>query len=105
MSALPLLLWKNLKAGWRRHWARQRMGRLRLADSLGLGDRRSAGILEVEGRRFLIGSTPHAVTLLAELGLRRDVAAPGGTHDAPDGAINHFPERLQDKSPNGESAA
>jgi flagellar biogenesis protein FliO len=67
VNVLRLLLGKNLRAGWRQRWARRRLGRLRLADSLGLGDRRSVGILEVEGRRLLIGSTPQAVTLLAEL--------------------------------------
>jgi len=36
-------------------------------DSLGLGERRSVAVLEVEGRRFLIGATQHAVTLLGEL--------------------------------------
>ena len=46
---------------------RRAAGRLRLVDSLSLGERRFAGILELEGRRFLIGATSQAVTLLAEL--------------------------------------
>ena len=56
---------------WRTHclslWARRPTKRLRLIESLGLGDRRFAGILEVDGRRFLIGTTPQTVTLLGEL--------------------------------------
>jgi flagellar biosynthesis protein FliO len=57
---------------WKGHWkapwaARRRVGRLRLVDSLGLGERRSVAVLEVEGRRFLVGTTPQAVTLLGEL--------------------------------------
>jgi flagellar biogenesis protein FliO len=55
------------KRGWQASWAKRRTGRLRLVDSLGLGERRSVAVLEVEGRRFLIGATPHAVTLLGEL--------------------------------------
>ena len=58
-------------ATWlRRQWARRpaaQMEKLRLVHSLGLGERRSVFILAVEGRRFLVGSTPQSVTLLAEL--------------------------------------
>lgn len=60
----------RVRAGWKGRWGRRRTGRLRLVESISLGDRRSAGILEIEGRRFLIGATPQAVTLLGELGER-----------------------------------
>jgi len=101
INALWFLLWKKLRAGWQSAWVRRTTGRLRLADSLALGDRRSAGILEVEGRRFLIGTTAHAVTLLAELGGARSEAADGvgnGTGDL-------FRQRSAEGAPGTESAA
>ena len=67
-----LLRWKVLCLRW---WSRRPAKPLRLIASLSLGDRRFAGILEVEGRRFLIGTTPQTVTLLGEL-QPTDVAEP-----------------------------
>ncbi len=79
MKASALAAWKRLRSAgwtklpcrlrayWKAHWTKRRTDRLRLVDSLGLGERRSVAVLEVEGRRFLIGATQHAVTLLGEL--------------------------------------
>jgi len=68
-------------AGWIRGlWRRcvaPRTNKLQLVDSLGLGERRSVSVLCLEGRRFLIGSTPQSVTLLAEL--QPDPASASGT--------------------------
>jgi len=85
------------KLAWQRAWVQRKAGRLRLADSLALGDRRSAGILEVEGRRFLIGTTAHVVTLLAELG--------GARSEAADGVGNGSDDLFRQGSPNAASGA
>ena len=97
LKALWFLLRKKLRAGWQSAWVRRKTGRLRLADSLALGDRRSAGILEVEGRRFLIGTTAHAVTLLAELG--------GARSETADGVGNGSDDLFRQGSPNAASGA
>ena len=41
--------------------------RLRLGEWLGLGEHRFAAVLEFDGQRFLVGGTPHSLSLLAEL--------------------------------------
>mgnify|MGYP001555983101 CR=1 FL=1 len=46
---------------------RRRQRRLRMVETLSLGERRLVGVLEVDGREFLIGATSHAVTLLSNL--------------------------------------
>ena len=69
---------RGLRAYWFHQWrSRTSPARLRLVDSLSLGERRFAGVLELEGRRFLIGTTPHAITLLAELAPESSCAEPG----------------------------
>ena len=40
---------------------------IRLIESLGMGDRRSVSLIEVGGSRYLLGSTPGSVNLLAML--------------------------------------
>lgn len=42
-------------------------GKLRIEETLALGDRRYVSILEVEGARFLLGLTPQGVSLLSRL--------------------------------------
>jgi len=105
MNALRLLLWRKLRAGWQSAWVRRKTGRLRLADSLALGDRRSAGILEVEGRRYLIGTTAHAVTLLAELGGARSEAADGVGNGVGNGSDDLFRQGSPNAASGAESAA
>jgi len=40
---------------------------LKIVESLGMGDRRSIALVEVGGKRFLIGSTPQQVNMLTAL--------------------------------------
>lgn len=47
---------------------KRRARRLRLEETLSLGDRRFVALLRVDGRELLIGATPHSLTLLDELG-------------------------------------
>jgi len=42
-------------------------GRLRIVDSLVVGPQRQLLVVEVEGRQFLIGATPQALTFLTEI--------------------------------------
>ncbi len=41
--------------------------RLKVVESLGMGDKRSIAIVEIEGKRFLIGNTVHQISLLSLL--------------------------------------
>lgn len=41
---------------------------LRLIESMSMGDKRSIAIIQVGDKRFLVGNTPHQLTLLSQLG-------------------------------------
>lgn len=47
---------------------RRRQRRLRLLETLSLGERRFIGLLAVDGRELLVGATTHSLSLLTELG-------------------------------------
>jgi len=49
------------------HRARRTRKSLRVAETAALGDRRFVAVVEFERRRFLIGTSPSSVTLLAAL--------------------------------------
>ena len=52
-------------------------GKLKIDETLALGDRRYVSILDVEGERFLIALAPQGISLLARLdGLEREPGAP-----------------------------
>ncbi|HEY6764465.1 MAG TPA: flagellar biosynthetic protein FliO [Candidatus Sulfotelmatobacter sp.] len=61
--------WLQLRSLWQ--WiarlGRSTPRRLRLAESLPLGDRRFVAVLELDGSRFLLGATPSSLVLLARL--------------------------------------
>ncbi|MGH9412363.1 MAG: flagellar biosynthetic protein FliO [Terriglobales bacterium] len=48
----------------------RRQRRLRLIETLALGERRFIGLLAVDGRELLVGATSHSLSLLTELGER-----------------------------------
>lgn len=54
---------------------------LRLLETLPMGEKRSIAVVEVAGKRFLIGNTPNEITMLAplEAGLPRESRAIEGT--------------------------
>jgi len=56
-------------------------GKLRVEESLALGDRRFVSILDIEGERFLIALTPQQITLLTKLD-PGDRGEPGTFDDA-----------------------
>ncbi len=59
-------LWALKKYG-RKHLPGSGGGRLKVAETLALGDRRYVSILEAEGERFLIALHPTGITLLSRL--------------------------------------
>lgn len=59
----------NRARSWR-FWqkaTRRRQKRLRLVESLPLGERRFVAVINVDGRDFLVGAAPQSVALLTEL--------------------------------------
>jgi flagellar biogenesis protein FliO len=70
----------RLQAFWRALVSRTGSKRklLSVRESAALGDRRFVAVVEFERQRFLIGSSPASVTLLAQLPDRRGDREPGG---------------------------
>jgi Flagellar biosynthesis protein, FliO len=69
-SPIPIDLWRRLRAWWKRlrRWSQRAPRRLRLCDSLPLGERRFVAVVEFERSRFLLGGTSSSLVLLARLG-------------------------------------
>ncbi len=63
-------LWQRARAWWKhfRRLSQRRPRRLRLCESLPLGERRFVAVVEFERSRFLVGGTPASLVLLAQLG-------------------------------------
>jgi Flagellar biosynthesis protein, FliO len=62
-------LWRRARSVWERvlGWSRRRPRRLRLCESLPLGERRFVAVVEFERSRFLVGGTSGSLVLLARL--------------------------------------
>jgi flagellar biogenesis protein FliO len=69
-AIISIDLWRRLRAWWKRlrRWSQRAPRRLRLCDSLPLGERRFVAVVEFEHSRFLVGGTPSSLVLLARLG-------------------------------------
>jgi len=54
---------------WRRWWRARprRERRLRLVETLALGERRFVAVVSLDGREYLVGGTPSSLALLSEL--------------------------------------
>jgi len=50
----------------------RRQRRLRLCETLSLGDKRLIALVEYENQRFLVGATPQRISLLQSLGPATD---------------------------------
>lgn len=63
-------LWRRAWAGWQRllRLSRHAPRRLRLCESLPLGEKRFVAVVEFEHTRFLLGGTSTSLILLAPLG-------------------------------------
>ena len=66
-------LWKAIRMAWQRILGSTRRPdrRLRLAETLGLGERRFVAVVEFDEARFLVGGTSASLVLLARLEDRR----------------------------------
>jgi flagellar biogenesis protein FliO len=75
---------------WWRHLVRitiRQPRRLRLCESLPLGDRRFVAVIEFEKSRFLVGGTSSSLALLARLS-NESVSAPVANEPAAEGKTN-----------------
>ncbi len=92
-GGIPLLMlkakfWNEVSAWWGRL---QRLGRrapkrLRLCESLGLGERRFVAVVEFDRARFLVGGTSSSLSLLARLDDRSQEEVKGEIKIAGEGA-------------------
>lgn len=69
-------LWRRLRQAWQRvaRLAQREPRRLRLCESLPLGDRRFVAVIEFEKARFLVGGTSASLVLLSRLGSEQGCA-------------------------------
>ncbi len=86
----------SFRGGWSGWWERLlRFGRrspkrLRLCESLALGDRRFVAVVEFDCARFLVGGTPSSLVLLSQLAdaeEQSDRGQPGGSNMASSGTF------------------
>lgn len=75
--------WRNMERVWRAlaSGARRGPSLLRVRETRALGDRRFVAVVEFERQRFLIGSSPSSITLLARLADAAPVASADATQD------------------------
>jgi flagellar biogenesis protein FliO len=69
-AARPGTLWLRACSVWERiaRIGRRAPRRLRLSETLPLGERRFVAVIEFEHSRFLVGGTASSLVLLAQLG-------------------------------------
>jgi hypothetical protein len=77
LGALGGSLWARLRSLLGRVSVRRAARRLRLSESLSLGEKRLIAVVEFEEQRFLVAATPEHITLLQTLAAR-----PAGTPPA-----------------------
>lgn len=82
VTAATVVWLQRARALWQRavQFGRRKPRRLRLCESLPLGNGRFVAVVEFENSRFLLGGTSASLVLLAPLGDRR---APGNTQAGP----------------------
>ena len=67
-----LSLWQRLSSLLPALRIRHAQRRLRLCESLSLGEKRLVAVIQFEGQQFLVGGSAHSVNLLARLGASPD---------------------------------
>lgn len=67
-------VWDKLTSLYRRVGTRSKSRRLRVCESLSLGEKRFVAVIQFETQQFLIGGGAHSVNLLARLGESADFA-------------------------------
>jgi flagellar biogenesis protein FliO len=65
-------LWLRLRAALAGVKIQRRQRRLRLCETLSLGDKRLIAVVEYENQRFLVAATPQRISLLQSLGPATD---------------------------------
>ncbi len=76
MKVSSLTLWRQRATGFFRSLAmRKPPRRLRLCESLSLGEKRFVAVIQFDGQQFLLGGGSGSVSLLARLGEAPDFAA------------------------------
>jgi flagellar biogenesis protein FliO len=65
-------LWLHLRAALAGVKIQRRQRRLRLCETLSLGDKRLIALVEYENQRFLLAATPQRISLLQSLGPATD---------------------------------
>ena len=109
-QALPLSL-NALRTGLRILWeravkiSRRPEKRLRLCESLPLGERRFVAVVEFEAERFLVGGTPSSMVLLSRLAdcrRQEDGPAPEATLKVKTGKLKT--EKLKTGAAGGDAA-
>ncbi|HUX65957.1 MAG TPA: flagellar biosynthetic protein FliO [Terriglobales bacterium] len=66
-TLLPARAW-SLRSWLAKPRVRRRERRLRLVETLPLGERRFVAVVSIDGHEFLVGATPQSLSLLGELG-------------------------------------
>ena len=75
-SAPLSALWAALRTALRRVRCERRVRRLRLCETLPLGEKRLIAVVEVEGQRLLLAATAERISLLQTL-------SPAPSHETP----------------------
>ena len=65
-------LWARLSLLWRQIGTHSKLRRLRLCESLSLGEKRFVAVVQFDTQQFLIGGGPASINLLARLGETAD---------------------------------
>ena len=68
--------WTRLRALWQSVSVQRRVRRLRLCESLSLGEKRLIAVVAFEGQRFLVAATSENITLLQTLRAGQPVEEP-----------------------------
>ena len=69
-----VVIWNWISSLWRQAGTLKKGRRLRLSESLSLGEKRFVAVVEFETQKFLIGGGAQSVNLLARLGEETDFA-------------------------------
>jgi flagellar protein FliO/FliZ len=61
-------IWQRTSAWTKRHVAvRQRRKRLKVCESVSLGEKRFVAVIQVDGQQFLVGGASNSIAMLAQL--------------------------------------